>query len=215
MFCPSCGSEERQASQYCRACGTDLRPVRVSLERPDSITASAVTAREEIGRAIAQKIREVENAHDLKRVAEDVLPQIEKFLESPEEKRLRRMRDGVITAASGLGTFIVGLILASVIYGNVGQTLTIGAAGLGLLMFVVGLGLVLNGMRFTLPRKKLTGPSSDADLQNQLDAGYAPPQLRSSEESQSSLRAQTTSNLSGAAGSSVTEHTTKHLKTER
>ena len=45
MFCPSCGSEERQASQYCRACGTDLRPVRVSLERPDSVTASAVSAR--------------------------------------------------------------------------------------------------------------------------------------------------------------------------
>ncbi len=214
MFCPSCGSNE-QMSQFCRACGTDLRSVRTSLERPDSITASAVTAREEIGRAVAQKLREFENAYDLKRVAEDVLPQIEKFLESPEEKRLRRMRAGVITAASGFGTFIVGLILASIIFGNVGQMLTIGGAGLGLLTFVVGLGLVLNGMRFTLPRKKLTGPSSDADLQNQLDAGYALPQLRSSEESQSSLRTQTTSNFSGAAGSSVTEHTTKHLKTER
>src|SRR5207249_237149 len=78
MFCPSCGSEERQASQFCRACGTDLRPVRVSLERPDSITASAVSAREEIGRAVADKIRDVEDARDLKRVAEDVLPQIEK-----------------------------------------------------------------------------------------------------------------------------------------
>ena len=92
MFCPSCGSEERQASQYCRACGTDLRPVRVSLERPDSITASAVTAREEIGRAVAQQIRQVEDTNDLKKVAEDVLPQIEKFLESPDEKRLRLER---------------------------------------------------------------------------------------------------------------------------
>ena len=25
MYCPSCGSEERQLSQFCRACGTDLR----------------------------------------------------------------------------------------------------------------------------------------------------------------------------------------------
>src|SRR5882762_10176378 len=111
MFCPSCGSEERQASQYCRACGSDLRAVRVSLERPDSITASAVTAREEIGRAVAEKIREVEDAHDLKKVAEDVLPQIEKFLESYEEKRLRRIRAGVIVAASGFGTATFGLIL--------------------------------------------------------------------------------------------------------
>ena len=65
MFCPNCASEERQATQFCRACGTDLRAVRISLERPDSITASAVTAREEIGRAIAQKIRELETARDL------------------------------------------------------------------------------------------------------------------------------------------------------
>src|SRR5438105_5824034 len=145
MFCPSCGSEERQATQFCRACGTDLRAVRMSLERPDAITASAITAREEIGRAVAEKIREVEDAHDLKQVAEDVLPQIEKFLESPEEKRLRRMRAGVITAASGLGTCIVGLVLSSIIFGNIGQLLTMGGAGLGLLIFLVGLGLVLNG----------------------------------------------------------------------
>src|SRR5215510_4351728 len=103
MFCPSCGSEERQATQFCRACGADLRPVRMSLERPDSITASAVSAREDIGRAVADQIRQVEDAHELKKVAEDVLPKIEKFLESPEEKRLRRMRAGVITAAAGLG----------------------------------------------------------------------------------------------------------------
>src|SRR6202165_1320831 len=112
MFCPSCGSEERQASQFCRACGTDLRVVRVSLERPDSITASAVSAREDIGRAVAAKIREVEDAGELKQVAEDVLPQIEKFLESYEEKRLRRLRIGVITAASGLGAAILGLVMS-------------------------------------------------------------------------------------------------------
>src|SRR6266487_4571122 len=79
MYCPACGSEERQPSQYCRACGTDLRVVRSTLERPDSITASAVSAREDIGRAVAEKIREVDDADDLKRVAEDVLPEIEKF----------------------------------------------------------------------------------------------------------------------------------------
>ena len=62
----------------------------MSLERPDSVTASAVSAREEIGRAVAARIREVSDARELKKVAEDVLPEIEKFLESPEEKRMRR-----------------------------------------------------------------------------------------------------------------------------
>jgi len=45
MYCPSCGSEERQLSQFCRACGTDLRVVRNTLERPDAITARLSNSR--------------------------------------------------------------------------------------------------------------------------------------------------------------------------
>jgi hypothetical protein len=212
MFCPGCGSDE-QASQFCRACGTDLRAVRVSLEQPDSITASAVSAREEIGRAVAQKIREVDDARDLKRVAEDVLPQIEKFLESSEEKRLRRVRAGVITGASGFGAVILGLIMSAALIGpDAEKALTI--CGLGAITFAIGLGLVLNGLLFTRPRKGLEDHSADARLQNLLDAGYTPPQLRSSTEAPPLSRTQTTSNLS-REGTSVTEHTTHHLKVER
>ncbi len=211
MFCPSCGSEERQASQFCRACGSDLRAVRVSLERPDSITASAVTAREEIGRAMAQKIREVEDSRDLKRVAEDVLPQIEKFLESYEEKRMRRVRAGMIVAASGVGGSLLGLLMA--VFSNVpdadGGWIVL---GVGLTAFAIGLALVLNGVLFTKPRKGIEDHSDDARLQNLLDAGNATPQLRSGGEGAPTFHADTTSNLSVA---SVTEHTTHHLKPER
>ena len=205
MFCPGCGSEERQASQFCRACGTDLRAVKMSLERPDSITQSAVTAREEIGQAVAQKIREVEDAHELKKVAEDVLPQLEKFLESYEEKRLRRVRAGIIVAACGFGAGILGLIMSAVLTGpDFEAALYVG--GLGIVAFALGLGFVLNGLLFTKPRKGLEDRSPDARLQNLLDAGYTPP-------AQSALRAQTTSNL--AQPGSVTEHTTLHLKSDR
>ncbi len=190
MFCPSCGSNE-QMSQFCRACGTDLRAVRTGLERPDSM----------------------EGSDDLKQVAEDVLPKIEKFLESPEEKRLRRMRAGVITAASGAGACVIGLVLAAIIYGDVGKALTMGGAGLGFLIFLVGLGLVLNGVWFTRLQKGVEDHSPDAALQNQIDAGYAPAQLRSG--AQPSFRAESTSNLSHASGSSVTEHTTLHLRDDR
>ena len=55
------------------------------MERPDSITASAESAREEIGRAVAERIREMEDAHTMERFAHSVLPKVEKFLESPEE----------------------------------------------------------------------------------------------------------------------------------
>ena len=186
----------------------------MSLERPDSITASAVTAREEIGRAVADKIRQVEDSKDLKRVAEDVLPQIEKFLESYEEKRLRRVRAGVIVGASGLGGSILGLLMA--VFSNVpdadGGWIVL---GIGLTAFVIGLGLMLNGLLFTKPRKSLEDHSAEARLQNLLDAGYTAPQLRTSGEGEPSFRAQTTSNLSETPGASITEHTTHHLKTER
>jgi hypothetical protein len=204
MFCPGCGSEERQASQYCRACGTDLRAVRVSLERPDSITASAMTAREEIGRAVAQKIREVEDSRDLKRVAEDVLPQIEKFLESYEEKRLRRVRAGVITASSGLGAAVFMILMSAFLPGPDAETF-LGLSGLGITAFLIGLGIIINALLFTKPRKTLEDRSPDARLQNLLDAGYTPPAQQ--------LRSPTTSNLNQPG--SVTEHTTLHLKQDR
>ena len=214
MYCPSCGSEERQASQYCRACGTDLRPVRLSIERPDSVTASAVSAREEIGRAMADKIRAVEDSRDLKRVAEDVLPQIEKFLESYEEKRLRRVRAGVVTAAAGLGASIFMLLMSAVAKGPDAETF-IGVSGMGVAAFLIGLGLIVNALFFTKPRTRLDDHSSDARSQNLLDAGFTPAQLRSGADAAPSFRAQTTSNLTPAAGSSITEHTTHHLKSER
>lgn len=94
MFCPSCGLEENHSNQFCRACGANLNSVRAAIARPDTITNAAAAARDEIGRAIAYKIREAQSAAELATVAETVLPEIEKFLESPAEKRLRSIRGG-------------------------------------------------------------------------------------------------------------------------
>jgi hypothetical protein len=201
MYCPSCGSEERQLSQFCRACGTDLRVVRNSLERPDAITASAVSAREQIGMAVADQIRQMKSAKDLERVAEDVLPSFEKFLESPEEKRLRRIRNGVITAAVGLGPGIATLVLA-VDKPELTPLLTP-----WLITFFVGLGVILNGLLFTLPRKELPGDSMDAMSQRMLDMNRAPyeaPPARTNELGPGTH-----------PQASITEHTTHHLTTSK
>src|ERR1700704_3744785 len=207
MYCPSCGSEERQRSQFCRACGTDLRAVRTTLETPDAITASAVSAREQISRVMTEKIAQLESADDLKEVAEDVLPQIEKFLESPEERRLRRMRAGVITGAIGLGAAVLMLCLLTTKPNDDVVQKLVGGFGLSMVTFFIGLGLLINGMLFTRPRKDVEDLSDDARAQNLLDAGYNPPQLRPGAEAQPSSRSQTTSDLARAAPS-VTEHTT-------
>ena len=206
MYCPSCGSEERQLSQFCRACGTDLRIVRNSLENPDAITQSAVSAREHIGMAVADKIRQMSSAKDLEKVAEDILPPFEKFLESPEEKRLRRIRAGVITAAIGLGASVVMLLMA-LDKPNFFPYITP-----AFITFLVGLGMVINGMMFTVPRKKLPGDAGDALSQKILDSGVSRPAY------EAPAPANLTNELAPAPKpqlTSITEHTTHHLNTSK
>jgi len=206
MYCPTCGSEERQPSQYCRACGTDLRVVRRGLERPDTITASAVSAREQISQALADKIRQMKTAKDLERVAEDVLPQLEKFLESPEEKRLRRVRAGVVTAAIGLG----GALLIFLI--SLESHDLIPFISLGLIAFLIGIGLIINGLAFTIPRKKIDDRSDEAQSQRELESRMQ----SASPVNQLSPFSQSTTDLPGSTDRimsqpSVTEHTTHQL----
>ena len=193
MYCPSCGSEERQRSQFCRACGTDLRAVRTTLETPDAITASAVSAREQISRVMTEKIAQLESADDLKEIAEDVLPQIEKFLESPEERRLRRVRAGVIVAAVGLGATVITFFMAMM------KSDMFPFLGLSLITFLIGLGFILNGMVFTVPPKEIPNRLSKPMGHQPLD------QLSEAQPVAGSSVGQPLS-----AGS-VTEHTTQHL----
>jgi hypothetical protein len=204
MYCPTCGSEERQISQYCRACGTDLRVVRVSLERPDSITASAVSAREQISQAMAEKIRQME-PDDLKRVAEDVLPQIEKFLESPEEKRLRRVRAGVVVAATGVGAGLLILLM------SINAHDLIPFISLGVITFLIGLGMIINGLAFTIPKKGLRDRTAAAKTQKELEASNAA--FANPTAGALGGQGQTTNDLMSARPS-VTEHTTHQLKRE-
>ena len=202
MYCPSCGNEERQLSQFCRACGTDLRVVRNSLERPDAITASAISAREQIGMAVADKIRQL-SAKDLERVAEDVLPSFEKFLESPEEKRLRRIRNGVITASVGLGASFVVAVLAFDKF----ELLPLITPWL--ITFLIGIGMIINGLLFTVPRKELPGDAFDAMSQRVLDMN------RVTYEAPPPPPGRTNELAPGTTPASITEHTTHHLTTSK
>jgi hypothetical protein len=177
------------------------------LERPDAITASAVSAREQISQALADKIRQMETAKDLERVAEDVLPQLEKFLESPEEKRLRRVRAGVITGLVGLGVALV-IFLASLEAHDL-----IPFIAVGLIAFFIGLGMVINGLAFTVPRKTLADRSDEARSQRELESVMqnASPvnQLLPLSQSTNDLPS-STERIAGRP--SVTEHTTHQLK---
>jgi hypothetical protein len=204
MYCPTCGSEERQFSQYCRACGTDLRAVRITLERPDAITESAVSARDQIGRAVADKIRKTESASELHKVAEDVLPEVEKFLESPAERRLRRLRAGIIMSCIGLGVCLGGVVASIDDKGLFVLVIP------GLVAFFIGLGIILNGLIFTIPRKQLADRTEDARTQKALDSAMKRVGLNSAP-----ANVETATNeleRKPRTLTSVTEHTTHHLK---
>lgn len=198
MFCPGCGLEEIQSNQFCRACGTDLRPVRYALEAPDNITASAVSARDEIGRAVAAKIREA-SLSELPDVAEEVLPEIEKFLESPEEKKLRRVRAGMVTSFIGVGATIA-FSVAAILMKDDGIFMV---AGAGLVCFFIGLAMVLNGLFLTVPRKSLSDRSGDGVRQRELDARAPGLDVETND-----LALPEPADLF----SSVTENTTRHLE---
>ncbi|MEO8074252.1 MAG: zinc ribbon domain-containing protein [Acidobacteriota bacterium] len=191
MYCPGCGLEELHSNQFCRACGTDLRLVRSAIEKHDGVTASAISARDEIGRAVAAKIRETQSARELTKVAEDVLPQIEKFLESPEEKRLRRLRTGTIISSVGLGVASAFKIMAFLL----NDTDLLFLASFGMVTFFIGLSFILNAFFFTIPRKKLPNNFDDAQKQRELDANTNDLVLPESND----------------IFSSVTEHTTRQL----
>lgn len=200
MFCPNCALEDHNQSQFCRACGTELHIVRNTLERNDVITNSAVTAREEIGRAIAARISEMRSSRDLRRLAEDILPQVEKFLETPEERRMRNLRGGVVTAAVGLGAILSFFLLISLIRDHDMKVLSLFGAGGGTVILLVGLGLIINARWFTvLP--KVTSPT----------IGTVKKQILADRISTGSIQqeppAQTPSKIA-----SVTEGTTRELR---
>src|SRR5215831_18586351 len=155
MYCPGCGVSEDQLVQYCRTCGTDLGAVRDGLERPGLDVASLASAREEVARAVAAQIKEGQ----WWQVAA-MVPEVEKLFESPEERqlrlhrsdeeqRLRRIRAGTITASVGLGLVVLFLLLS---LAEQNAFLLIGPS---LLVFLIGLGVLINGVWFTVPKQSM------------------------------------------------------------
>jgi hypothetical protein len=125
--------------------------VRAGLGKADVVTDAAAQARDEIGRAIADKIRELKKPGELAKMAENVLPTIEEFLESPEEKRLRRMRSAVITSAIGLGV-LISFIMVALAADDPGLLIP---AGGGLVTFLIGMAMMLNAKLFTVPKTQI------------------------------------------------------------
>jgi len=219
MFCPECGVKEERQLQYCRSCGTDLGVVRNGLSQPEG-AASSVTARDEMARALAVRIQQGEWWQTQALVAE-----MANLFESPEERRLRwkhtveaarlrRIRSGVITSAVGLGQIILCLLL------SVLKPDLLLLAGPGVVVFLIGLAVMLNGFVFSrhkiASQKSLTaGEDGNEAPSNKLTQGF------SQNDRPYLVAARTTDGLAEAdparrpfSAGSVTEQTTRHLSNE-
>src|SRR4029453_5386532 len=201
MFCPNCGLKEDRTVQFCRTCGTDLGAVRDTLEQPNSVAASTAAAREEIARAAAAKIKDGQWWQ-----VGAIVPEVEKLFESPEdrrlrlirateEQRLRRIRAGVVTAASGLGAVLLFLLLS---FAHKDALFLIPPS---LTVLLIGLGIVINGLVFTIPKTSSLNRPPDGHQTDRL--GLPPSKVATVEEVLSSAEP--------SLPSSVIEQTTRHL----
>ena len=84
-----------------------------------------------------------------------------------------------------------------------------------LITFLVGLGVIVNGLLFTLPRKTLPGDAYDALSQKVLDSNANVNRLPYEAPAAANLPAAPNLTNELAPRSSITEHTTHHLKTSK
>jgi hypothetical protein len=87
-----------------------------------------------------------------------------------------------------------------------------------LITFLVGIGVIVNGLIFTLPRKSLPGDAYDALSQKVLDSNPNVNRLPYEAPAAANLPAPNLTNELAPAPrsqSSITEHTTHHLKTSK
>lgn len=132
MFCPSCGTETREALKFCKKCGTNLKRVQGVMGKGG---AGASTNRSTDWNQWWVEEHQEKRERNKKKL--------------PEEKRLEEVKGGVITASVGLAVTIFFSFLFSAI-ANVtnGPEADILRSlwAIGLVPLFIGLAIVFNGM---------------------------------------------------------------------
>ena len=123
--------------------------------------------------------------------------QIEKFLESPQQRRLRGIREGVVTSAIGVGATVFFFMM------GLSQRDSLFLTGLGVTAFCIGVGLIVNALLFTVPKEYVPQASLDSSRKDLIDE---------SPEHVIAVKRELTTAEPLNPPPSVTEQTTHHLK---
>jgi hypothetical protein len=201
MFCPQCGANQTEELKFCNLCGANLQAVRlvVATREPvadDKFDWSKTWVAEMF-------LSETERKRRLQELDQQIGV-------TPEVKRYKEIKSGVITASVGLGVAIFlyflmqGIILS-------GQNPPSDAAILsriwiaGVIPFLIGISLIINGLFVS---KKIV------EVTRREMQGMRPPALGGDSVPRSLNSAGDTSEISPVSFS-VTEDTTKHLINSR
>ena len=193
MFCPQCGSSQNDELKFCKSCGANLHALR-----------QVLATRDADGKFDWSKTWV---ADMFMSVGEDGSPTVLREplpLVTPEMKRLREIKAGVITASVGLGLMILLFVLMNGIIA--GGRVSDAAAEIlsriwivGVIPLVVGAALIFNGT-FVSKRARLGSGEDDA---------AAEPESPSASKPETLLPADTNELFPTAF--SVTDETTRHL----
>ncbi|HEX8888018.1 MAG TPA: zinc-ribbon domain-containing protein [Pyrinomonadaceae bacterium] len=193
MFCPQCGSNQSDEQKFCNKCGANLYAVR-----------QVVATRETEEKFDWSKTWMAEMFMSKDEQAKRKLEAEKKLGITPESKRAKEVKAGVITSCAGLAlmvflyVFMRGVIVGAHIPDDIAEILgRIWIAGV--FPFFVGLGLMINGL---LVSKKILGASmqEEPSRANLFNSERANPALKSADTSEFI-----------PTNFSVTEGTTKHL----
>lgn len=191
MFCPQCGSTQSDELKYCKTCGANLQALR-------QVMATRGTG---------------ENFDPTKTwVAEMFMTRDEKDRVkgiTPELKRQREIKAGIITAASGLGLMILLFVLMSGIIA--GGRISDAAAQIlsrlwivGIIPLLVGGALLFNGLFVSKSEGTTAVHETDADNVDTTELGMPAPG--------GYLAPADTNDLASSIPFSVTDNTTRHLE---
>ena len=191
MVCPRCASNQSDEIKFCTFCGANLQAVRDALAAPESAKKfdwSETWVAEMFMSAEANERRKLEMEQRLGI--------------TPEIKRYREIKAGVILSCIGIGLAIFLFIFMRGVISHVDpkDAEIISRIWIaGILPFMVGLALMINGA--VVSKKLIQLQESKERERNGLEGGPAPRGLRAADTSEFI-----------PAGMSVTEGTTRHLQ---
>jgi hypothetical protein len=195
MFCPQCGNKQSDELKFCKLCGANLHAVRVAVAAPEALNEKFDWNKTWVAEMMLSEAERKKRNADLE----------QRRGLTPELKRYREIKAGVIVSSVGLGLMFFLYALGTAIFrggeappaeAEIIRSLWVA----GFIPLMVGLALVVNGLFISRKMVELQARARRTGPDALPEGGEQQPALKSADTSEFV-----------APGFSVTEGTTKHL----